>query len=77
MGQRCWAAPSADDLAKFGEMERTIKELTSSILAMSGASPGRFISIHMIYISFMCIFISGFSPGDRNANNVWPEDLQA
>ncbi|XP_016946339.1 uncharacterized protein LOC108022011 [Drosophila biarmipes] len=40
MGQDCWAAPSADDLAKFGEMERTIKELTSSILAMSGATPG-------------------------------------
>ncbi|XP_017001441.2 uncharacterized protein [Drosophila takahashii] len=40
MGQKCWAAPSADDLAKFGEMERTIKELTSSILAMSGATPG-------------------------------------
>ncbi|KAH8355429.1 hypothetical protein KR084_005624 [Drosophila pseudotakahashii] len=58
MGQRSWAAPSADELAKFGEMERTIKELTSSILAMSGASPG-------------------FSPGDRSANNVWPEDLQA
>ncbi|KAH8245431.1 hypothetical protein KR032_010386 [Drosophila birchii] len=36
------AAPSSDDLAKFGEMERTIKELTSSILAMSGASSGRF-----------------------------------
>ncbi|XP_016946093.2 uncharacterized protein [Drosophila suzukii] len=58
MGQKSWAAPSADDLAKFGEMERTIKELTSSILAMSGASPG-------------------FNAGDRNANNVWPEDLQA
>ncbi|KAH8304400.1 hypothetical protein KR059_008059 [Drosophila kikkawai] len=35
------AAPSSEDLAKFGEMERTIKELTSSILAMSGASSGR------------------------------------
>lgn len=35
-----WAAPSTEDLAKFGEMERTIKELTSSILAMSGASSG-------------------------------------
>ncbi|XP_017066813.1 uncharacterized protein LOC108104958 [Drosophila eugracilis] len=58
MGQRCWAAPSADDLAKFGEMEKTIKELTSSILAMSGATPG-------------------FSPGNINANNIWPEDLQA
>ncbi|KAH8361252.1 hypothetical protein KR200_009603, partial [Drosophila serrata] len=34
------AAPSSDDLSKFGEMERTIKELTSSILAMSGASSG-------------------------------------
>nr|ABN49444.1 IP18755p [Drosophila melanogaster] len=31
MGQSCLAAPSADDLAKFGEMERSIKELTSSI----------------------------------------------
>ncbi|XP_039500100.1 uncharacterized protein LOC120457011 [Drosophila santomea] len=40
MGQHCWAASSADDLAKFGEMERSIKELTSSILAMSGATPG-------------------------------------
>nr|NP_001096901.1 uncharacterized protein Dmel_CG34337 [Drosophila melanogaster]ABN49426.1 IP18555p [Drosophila melanogaster]ABW09353.1 uncharacterized protein Dmel_CG34337 [Drosophila melanogaster]AOQ09926.1 CG34337-RA [synthetic construct] len=40
MGQSCLAAPSADDLAKFGEMERSIKELTSSILAMSGATTG-------------------------------------
>ncbi|XP_017051774.1 uncharacterized protein LOC108095260 [Drosophila ficusphila] len=39
-GQKCLAAPSADDLTKFGEMERTIKELTSSILAMSGATTG-------------------------------------
>ncbi|XP_052849986.1 uncharacterized protein LOC128260789 [Drosophila gunungcola] len=39
MGQNCWAAPSPDDLAKFGEMERVIKELTSSVLALSGSSP--------------------------------------
>ncbi|XP_016983351.1 uncharacterized protein LOC108047612 [Drosophila rhopaloa] len=41
MGQDCWAAPPTDDLANFGAMERMIKELTSSILAMSGSSPGQ------------------------------------
>ncbi|SPP78365.1 uncharacterized protein LOC117581274 [Drosophila guanche] len=43
LSQSCWAAPSGDDLAKFGELERTIKELTSSILTMSaggGAGAG-------------------------------------
>ncbi|EDW26756.1 GL14704 [Drosophila persimilis] len=36
----CWAAPSGDDLAKLGELERTIKELTSSILTMSAGGAG-------------------------------------
>ncbi|XP_034663293.1 uncharacterized protein LOC117898183 [Drosophila subobscura] len=43
LSQSCWAAPSGDDLARFGELERTIKELTSSILTMSaggGAGAG-------------------------------------
>ncbi|EDV47471.2 uncharacterized protein LOC6551446 [Drosophila erecta] len=40
MAQHCLAAPSADDLAKFGEMERSIRELASSILALSGATAG-------------------------------------
>ncbi|XP_030381634.1 uncharacterized protein LOC115629326 [Scaptodrosophila lebanonensis] len=31
------AAPSPDDLAKYGELERTLKELSTSILAMTGA----------------------------------------
>ncbi|XP_022218787.2 uncharacterized protein LOC111071644 [Drosophila obscura] len=40
LSQSCWAAPSGDDLAKFGELERTIKELTSSILTMSAGGAG-------------------------------------
>ncbi|KAH8421449.1 hypothetical protein KR009_008166, partial [Drosophila setifemur] len=38
--QSVWAAPSTDDLARFGDLERTIKELTNSILAMSGGASG-------------------------------------
>ncbi|XP_043065763.1 uncharacterized protein [Drosophila bipectinata] len=36
LGHSAWAAPSVEDLAQFGELEKTIKELTNSILAMSG-----------------------------------------
>ncbi|EDV34134.1 uncharacterized protein Dana_GF21147 [Drosophila ananassae] len=40
LGHSVWAAPSAEDLAQFGELEKTIKELTNSILAMSGGASG-------------------------------------
>lgn len=40
LGHSAWAAPSAEDLAQFGELEKTIKELTNSILAMSGGASG-------------------------------------
>ncbi|KAH8375683.1 hypothetical protein KR009_005214 [Drosophila setifemur] len=43
--QSVWAAPSTDDLARFGDLERTIKELTNSILAMSGGASGGFLNI--------------------------------
>ncbi|KAH8345309.1 hypothetical protein KR067_000018 [Drosophila pandora] len=42
LGHSVWAAPSAEDLAQFGELEKTIKELTNSILAMSGGASGTF-----------------------------------
>ncbi|KAH8396358.1 hypothetical protein KR222_008962 [Zaprionus bogoriensis] len=32
------AAPSGEDLSKFGDLERTLKELATSVLAMSGAA---------------------------------------
>ncbi|EDW65341.1 uncharacterized protein [Drosophila virilis] len=31
-----WAAPPADDSRQFDELERTLKELATSLLAMSG-----------------------------------------
>ncbi|KAH8338819.1 hypothetical protein KR074_001549, partial [Drosophila pseudoananassae] len=40
LGRSAWAAPSVEDLAQFGELEKTIKELTNSILAMSGGPSG-------------------------------------
>ncbi|KAH8266977.1 hypothetical protein KR026_012548, partial [Drosophila bipectinata] len=40
LGHSAWAAPSVEDLAQFGELEKTIKELTNSILAMSGGPSG-------------------------------------
>ncbi|EDW78502.2 uncharacterized protein Dwil_GK16151 [Drosophila willistoni] len=36
LGQMVLAAPSMEDLSQFGELERTLKELTTSILAMTG-----------------------------------------
>ncbi|KAH8286644.1 hypothetical protein KR018_003351 [Drosophila ironensis] len=39
-GQSVQAAPSQDDLAKFGEMEKAIMDLTHSILAMSEGTAG-------------------------------------
>ncbi|EDW00396.1 GH11886 [Drosophila grimshawi] len=35
-----WSAPSVDNLSEFGELERTIKELATSVLAMSGVGGG-------------------------------------
>ncbi|XP_064556088.1 uncharacterized protein LOC135440701 [Drosophila montana] len=35
-----WAAPSADDSRQFDELERTLKELATSLLAMSGDVAG-------------------------------------
>ncbi|XP_030079326.1 uncharacterized protein LOC111598459 [Drosophila hydei] len=35
-----WAAPSVSDLEQFGELERTLKDLATSVLAMNGGTAG-------------------------------------
>ncbi|XP_002134435.1 uncharacterized protein [Drosophila pseudoobscura] len=66
--QNCWAAPSGDDLAKLGELERTIKELTSSILTMSAGGAGA---------GLLERSVGDVLAGREAGNSGWPEDSRS
>lgn len=38
LGTCAWAVPVGEDSSKFSELERTLKDLATTVLAMSGAA---------------------------------------